>query len=121
MILNKKEKILMKIIFEFANNKNGQFMIAPIDMLQAIPLKYEFKECDLDKILNDLSIEGYFDLETATKKDDFVYIIKLKELGFSFQRDMQTSKRKLIKSLITTAVIALLSVLIKLILNKIFN
>lgn len=117
MVLNKKEKSLMKVIYEFANNKKGQCMISPIALLQSIPYKLEFRECDLEKTLNDLSLEGYFDYETATKKDDIVYIIKLKEKGLAYQRDITTHKKTIIRRVITTVAIALLGVLIKQIIN----
>ena len=120
MVLNKKEKAAMNVIYKTAVNKNGQCLLTPLEILEKIPYKLEFKESDLEKVLTDLSLDNYFGVEKAKHHGETIYIITLKENGFSYIRDKKKARRKLVLRIITTIAIAILSYLVKVLLGIIF-
>ncbi|HKL74305.1 MAG TPA: hypothetical protein VJ903_05370 [Clostridia bacterium] len=123
MVLGKKERVLMDVVYKQASRSiNGQCLISPYEMLKRIPYRVDFRETDLEETLNQLVLDNYFEYEKAKKSTgDILYIITLKENGISYQRDKMVSRRKLIFRIITTVIIAALSFSIKYILSAIFG
>lgn len=123
MVLGKKEKSLMNVVYRQASRSpNGQCLLAPFDMLSRIPYRVDFRESDLEDTMNQLVLDNYFEYEKAKKSTgDVMYHITLKQNGISYQRDKLISRRKLIFRIITTIIIASLSFSIKHILNAIFG
>ncbi len=122
MVLGKKEKALMEIIYSQASrSQNGQCLVSPLDLLTRIPYKVDFKEEELEETMNQLVLDNYFECNRArTATGDVKYIITLRENGISFLRDKRVSRRKLILRIITTILIAALSFSLKEILDLIF-
>lgn len=121
MVINKKEKALLDVVYKTAVNKNGQCLLTPLDILEKIPYKLEFTENDLDKVLNDLTLDNYFSVDKAKRHGEPIYVITLKEKGLSYIRDKKKARRKLYIRIITAILIAIMSYVIKLILPYIFN
>ncbi len=123
MILGKKERVLMNIIYHKASrSQNGQCLVSPLDLLARIPYRISFKESELDEILNQLVLDNYFTCERAKKPNgDSMYIITLKENGISYLRDKRVAQRKFVFRLIIAAAIATFSFSIKYILQAIFG
>lgn len=123
MVLGKKEKVLMNIIYRQASRShNGQCLISPLDLLSKIPYRVDFKETDLEETLNQLVLDNYFECDRAkTPSGDVMYCITLKENGISFLRDKRVSQRKLAFRIITAIAIAVLSFSLKAILDAIFG
>jgi len=94
MVLNRKEKALLNIVYKTAVNKNGQCLLTPLDILQKIPYKLEFTENDLDKVLNDLALDDYFTVDKAKHHGEIVYVLALKEKGLSYIRDKKKARKK---------------------------
>lgn len=120
MVLNRKEKALLNIVYKTAVNKNGKCLMTPLDILQKIPYKLEFTENDLDKVLNDLALDDYFTVDKAKHHGEIVYVLALKEKGLSYIRDKKKARKKLYIRIITAILIAIMSFIIKWILDKIF-
>lgn len=121
MVLNKKEKVLMDVIYGAASQKTGQCLITPVDILSKIPYKVNFREEDLPAVLDALSIDGYFEYESANRKGDTVYLISLKEKGLAYARDKKAARIKLYWRIGTTIAFALLGYLIKVIISAIIG
>ncbi|HHT83922.1 MAG TPA: hypothetical protein GXZ92_05670 [Clostridiales bacterium] len=121
MVLNKKEKALLNVVYRTAVNKNGQCLLTPLDILEKISYKLEFTENDLERVLNDLSLDNYFSVDKAKRRNELIYVITLKEKGLSYIRDKKKARRKLYIRIITAILIAILSYVVKLILPYIFN
>lgn len=113
MVLNKKEKAAMNVIYKTAMNKNGQCLLTSLEILKKIPYKLEFTENDIDITLNNLALDNYFSVEKAKRRGEVVYVIALKENGFSYIRDKKTARRKLYIRIITGILLAILSVVVK--------
>ena len=123
MILGKKEKTLMDVIYEMSSGTSaGQCLVSPVDILSKIPYNRDFREADLETTLNQLSLENYFTYEKAkTMNGDVMYLIKLKDNGISYKRDKTVARRKLALRIVLTILIAGLSFSIKYILQAIFG
>lgn len=118
MTLNKKERELMKVVFQAAE-ASGKCVIAPVELLARIPYDVRFLESDLAPTLEALAVEGYFSCENATYKGEPVYCITLKDKGQTFKRDREKARRTVIKSLILAAAGALVAALVKIIISAI--
>lgn len=121
MVLGRKEKVLMDVVYNYASHSvNGQCLVSSMDMLSKIPYKIDFREDDLEQTLNQLVLDDYFNYEKAKKNNgDIMYIITLRDNGISYQRDKAVSRRKLIFRIITTIIFASLSFSLKWILQAI--
>jgi len=120
MILSKKEKILMESIYNASVN-SGQCILTPTDILKIIPYKYDFREEDIEKTMEALKIEGYFEYDRAFKKNEMVYCIVLKDKGKSYLRDKKTAKKKLYIKIAVTVLCAALGYLIRVIIGAIIG
>ncbi len=118
MLLGKKEKILMETIFKLAS-KTGQCIVSAIEILEKIPYKYDFRKEDLDKTLDALRLEGYFEYDIAHRKDETVYVIVLKDLGKAYERDKKTARKKLYIRLGVAVLVAIVGYLVKVIIDAI--
>jgi len=121
MILDKKEKFLMNTIYAQASRSpNGQCLVAPLDLLTKIPYRVEFKENELDEVMNQLVLDKYFEYEKAKRgSGDTNYIITLKDNGISYIRDRKVARTKLIFRIILTVLLAVFSFSIKAIITAI--
>lgn len=118
MILNKKERILMDSIYKIACSA-GQSILTPAELLKTIPYKYDFREEDIEKTLDALKLEGYFEYDRAYKKDEMVYCIVLKDKGKAYLRDKITARKKLYIRLAITVLCAVLAYLVRIIIGAI--
>lgn len=123
MVLGKKERVLMDVIYKEASvSSSGQCLMSPVDILSKIPYKVDFREADLEENMNQLMLDNYFDYEKAKKTNgDLMYIITLRDNGLSYQRDKLVARRKLITRIALTIAIAALSFSFKYILEAIFG
>ena len=67
-VLTKKEKNVMRVIYQAADKKNGVCLISPIEIFEKLPLDIEYEEEELDTIMSNLAIDDYFDLTRSDKK-----------------------------------------------------
>lgn len=121
MVLNKKEKVLMDVIYNAASTKTGQCLITPFEVLSRIPYRVNFREDELEKVMEGLSIDGYFEYEAASKKGETVYLISLKEKGLAYEREKKAARKKIYIRIGTTIAFALLGYLIKVIISAIIG
>lgn len=122
MVLGRKEKVLMNVIYRKASrSKRGQCLVTPLELLKKIPYDVDFRESDLEEVMNQLTLDNYFSCDRArTSGGEPIYCITLKENGISYLRDRRVSHRKLLIRVVTAILIAILGFLIKVILDAIF-
>ena len=85
-VLTKKEKNVMRVIYQSADKKNGACILSPIEIFERLPLDIEYEEAELDTIMSNLAIDDYFDLTRSDKKGELVYCINMKQKGLAFAR-----------------------------------
>ena len=121
MTRDKREKVLMDVVYASASNHTGQCILSPVEILQRVPLDIEIREEDLDPLFYNLSIEGYFTYEKADFKGDLMYLFTLKDKGLSYDRDKKNKKRSLIIKIVSTVAFALLAALVRFIVGAIIG
>lgn len=85
-VLNKKEKAVMRVIYQEADKQDGSCLLTPIDILEKLPLDLAFEESELDVTLKNLEIDEYFDVTRSDKKGELVYCINMLKKGRQFAR-----------------------------------
>ncbi len=85
-VLTKKEKSVMRVVYQAADKKSGVCLLSPIDLFMRLPLDLDYEEEELDIILRDLEIDDYFDVTRSDKKGELVYCINMHQKGLAFAR-----------------------------------
>lgn len=85
-VLTKKEKAVMRVVYQEAEKQGGSCLLTPIDIFSQIPLDIDIEENELDTTLRNLEIDEYFDLTLSDKKGELVYCINMQKKGLQFAR-----------------------------------
>jgi DNA-binding MarR family transcriptional regulator len=117
-MLNKTESKVMSVIYSSCSQRNS-LLITPLDLKSLIG-EGSLKEQELDKIVDDLYKDGYYDLVFSERRGEKVYCITLTEKGKGFNRNKKIMKRNILFRLTLSAGLALFSFIIGLILKAIF-
>ena len=117
-MLDKVEGRVMNALFLECENKKT-ILITPLDLVRITGEK-GLTESKVEKIVVDLSADGYLDLIYSDRHGEKVYCITLTEKGKGFLRGKKVMKRNLLFRLVVTIFLALVSFLVGLILKAIF-
>lgn len=124
-VLTKKEKAVMRVIYQEAEKQNGSCLLTPIDIFEKIPLDLDFEEDELDTTLRNLEIDDYFDITRSDKKGELVYCINMQKKGLQFARVERAFKSNLTFKILLTlglsVVTALIGVGIRMLVAKIMG
>jgi hypothetical protein len=120
-MLDKKEKLVMCYIHD--NCEKGKARLFPaqeiIDFI--VSKKHILSLSELDEIMIILSKENMIDYVQSESKKGIMYCVSLKTRGFVFKKDIQKEKRYASWVIIRTALLALLSFIIGIVLKAIFG
>ena len=117
--LTKKEKAVMRALFNEAKLRDGVCLVTPIDILSEIPYKLDFKEEELKPILVNLQNDDYFDYVESDKKGELTYCITLHKKGLNFKRWQELFRKSIYFKIGLTIVFAILSYCIGLLIKYI--
>ena len=117
-MLSKIENKVMMVLLKECKDKKA-LLISPIDLINIIGDK-TITQTKLEKVINDLFMDGYFDLIYSDRRGEHVYCITLTERGKGFMRGQKVLRRNLFFRLLITIGFAFLSFIIGLILRAIF-
>ncbi len=115
-MLSKLENKVMGAIY--ARCKNNSAVL--IEKNSLVSLAGDNGEERLDKIVNDLYTDGFFDLVYTERQGEKVYCITLTEKGKGYPREAMLVKRTLMFKLVVTVGFAIFSFILGLILKAIF-
>ena len=91
-MLSKSENEVMSAVFSLCDGTDS-CLVSPLDILSILPAKRNYSPERVDGILQDLMRDGYFDLITSERRGEKMYVINLKENGFSFKRNLKQRQR----------------------------
>ena len=91
-MLSKYENEVMSAVYSLCDGTDC-CLISPLDILSLLPTKRNYSPEKVDGILKNLMRDGYFDLITSERKGEKMYVINLKENGFSFKRNAKQRQR----------------------------
>ncbi len=117
-MLTKKENAVMNIIYHECSGKQSS-LISPLDIKQLLK-EGEFTIENIENIVSDLFVDGYFDLIYSERRGERMYCITLTEKGKGYERNKKVTRRNLIYRISLTVVLAVFSFVIGLILKAIF-
>ena len=66
-VLTKKERAVMRAVYQAADKKSGVCLLTPIDLFNDLSLDLDFDEEELDATLRNLEIDDYFDVTRIRK------------------------------------------------------
>lgn len=119
-MLTKNEDKIMGAIYAACAGKTS-CLLSPDDILSMAGVRGAVSYGALDKILEALEYDDYFELILSDRRGEKVYCISLKEKGLSYRRQKVQQKRNLGYRLAVTVALALVSFLVGLILRAIFT
>ena len=117
MLERLEKKVLSTIICELKGK--DAILIRPLDLIKMVN-EEALSLSRLEKIVSDLSTDGYFDLIYSDRRGEIVYCISVLERGKGFLRSEKQRKRNLLARLFLTVTFAFISFLVGVILKKIF-
>ena len=117
MLERLEKKVLSTLVYEL--KEKSAILISPLDLVKIVN-EESLSISRLEKIINDLSVDGYFDLVYSDRRGETVYCISLLEKGKGFLRSEKQRKRNLLARLFLTIGFAFISFLVGVILRKIF-
>ena len=119
-MLTKNEDEIMRAVYDLCDGTDN-CLISPAEILSLLPAKKKYNFEKIDGILNDLSHDGYFDLISSERKGEKMYVINLKEAGFSYKRRIAQRRRDVAFRVTLAFVGALSTFIFGLILKSIFG
>lgn len=123
-MLNKTETRVMSYIFEKCKGEN-KGIFTPKELLTALMPKYEITAKQLDVIMSNLALDDYIECEKKEKSGKIYFLISLTMRGAAFNRELQSQKRQMIRSLMwklgLTVGGAILAFILSIILNRLFG
>lgn len=96
-MLNKTESCVMSYIFEKCKGEN-KGIFTPKELLAALMPKYEITAKQLDVVMSNLALDDYIECEKKNKDGKLYFLVSLTMRGAAFDRERQSQKKQLIKS-----------------------
>ena len=118
-MLNNLEKAIMLLLYDRCANKES-VLLSPSQIIISLLPKYQVTQNQLDKIINNLVLDGYIDVINSDNKGKPIYCVSLKMKGIAFKRDLVTQAKNNRYLLIRTIILAVISVTVTLILRALF-
>ncbi len=116
-MLSRLENRVMGAIYGKCKNRNAVL----IESNSLRTMTGEESEEKLDKVVNDLYVDGFFDLVYTERQGEKVYCITLTEKGKCYPREAKLVRRTLTFKLVVSVGFAIFSFILGLILKAIFK
>ena len=119
-MLDRKEKMVMTFLFEKCENAKPHLLSSEEIISYLGKKKYIISLSELQEIMNSLLKEGMIDFVESESKKGPVYCVSLKSKGMLFKKDLQKQRRHASWVILRTALLAIFSFFIGLLLRVIF-
>ncbi len=109
-MLNRRESEIMNAVYSLCRDE-GVCLISPAELMSLLPAKRRYTQEQVEKILNSLALDDYFQLLSSSRKGEKMYVISLHANGYAFPRFNVQQRRNFAVKLgwaITSAIIAFL-------------
>lgn len=120
-MLDKKEKIIMGYIFENSERGKSRLFSAQEIIDFTLTKKHILSLSELEEIMITLSKESMIDYVQTDGKKGIIYCVSLKNRGYVFKKEILKEKRYASWVLIRTALLAIFSFIIGILLKAIFG
>lgn len=116
-MLNKRESKVMFALLSACGEKSSA-LVAPGDLYARVKEDMDFP--DMERAVENLNLDGYFDLILSDRRGEKVYCVTLTEKGKGYIRSVKEFRRNLLFRLCLSAALAVFSFVIGLILKAVF-
>ncbi|MBO7345706.1 MAG: hypothetical protein J6U92_07210 [Clostridia bacterium] len=117
-MLSKIENKVMHAVYGVCYEKATQ-LISPVDLIRLSGV-VGLTQSKLERVMEDLSSDGYFDLIYSDRRGERIYCVTLTDKGKGYNREKRAQQRYILMRLCLTVGLAILSFIIGLILKAIF-
>ena len=117
-MLNRKESEVMNTVYELSAQK-GVSLVSPSEILALLPCG-KYTEEDLEKILQALALDDYFELLSSERKGEKMLVISLRANGYAFKRCFAQKRRDVMEKMLWAVMSAIVAFLVGVILRRIF-
>ena len=118
-MLNKKESEVMNAVYEISAGKNV-CLVSPAELLAMLSPRGKYTEEILEKILDALALDNYFELLSSERKGEKMYVISLRANGYAYKRGYIQMKRDVALKIFWAVASAIIAFLVGLLLKWIF-
>ena len=118
-MLNKRENEVMHAIYSLCCEK-GLCLISPNELLSLLRSKKRYTEETLERILNELALDNYFELLSSERKGEKMYVISLRANGYAYKRCYVQMRRDFTIRMLWAVASAVVAFLVGLLLKRIF-
>lgn len=118
-MLSHRESEVMNAVYSLCH-ESGICLISPSELLALLPHGKRYSETELERILNELSFDNYFQLLSSERKGEKMYVISMRANGFAFKRGAVQRKRGVVLKLFWTVASAIIAFLVGVILRRLF-
>ena len=118
-MLSKRENEVMRTVYAIAHEK-GICLISPSEFLSLLPPRKKYTEAQIEKILNELALDNYFELLSSERKGEKMYVISLRQSGYAYERCSVQQKRDVAVRLFWAIASAVVAFAVGLVLKRIF-
>lgn len=118
-MLNKKENEVMRAVYSLAHEK-GICLLSPAELLSLLPPRKKYTEQEVEKILNELALDNYFELLSSERKGEKMYVISLRANGYAYERCSLQQRRDVALRLFWAIASAVVAFAVGLVLKRIF-
>ena len=118
-MLNKRENEVMNAVYMLCHEKDV-CLVAPSDLLSALPERKKYTETQLEEILHELALDDYFELLSSERKGEKMYVISLRTNGHAYKRCALQQKRSAAWKMLWAIASAVVAFLVGLLLKRIF-
>ncbi len=118
-MLSKKEMEVMDRVYTLCHEK-GVCLISPTEFLSLLPVRKGYTEEGIEGILNELALDGYFELLLSERKGEKMYVISLRSNGYAFKRSYAQMKRDALVKIFWAVASAVVAFLVGIVLKRIF-
>ena len=118
-MLNRQESEVMNAVYTLCHDK-GICLVSPSELATLLPSKKKYTEEQIEKILDALALDDYFQLLSSERKGEKMYVISLHANGYAYKRCSVQQKRDLAFKLGWAIASAVIAFLVGVLLKRIF-
>lgn len=119
-MLNKRENEVMKAVYTLCRGKQA-CLVSPWEIINLLPPKRKYTEEQLDRTLNALQLDDYFDMISSERKGEKMYVITLHANGLAYKRNGVQVKRSILFKIALSVGGAIFAFIAGIILKAIFR
>ena len=118
-MLSRRENEVMNAVYSMCHER-GVTLLAPTELLSALPSRKRYTEEQLDDILRELALDDYFELLSSERKGEKMYVIALRSNGYAYKRCSLQQRRGVAMKMLWAIASAVVAFLVGLLLKRIF-